>query len=296
MNGTLGRDAVWNQQTWTAIDRAVREEVGRIRVAQKVFPSIILPGGEPVPADTVLPSRPVLTMEEGRTSSFAEIWVEFSLTPSQILAEDRLHTGKALATLAASKLAMAEDNYLFQGTDWETQQSFAALKACVQARNAASLGSGLLGKAAEYALSNGSPPGNGVRGDPTGDNIFRAVVHGIGKLASDGQTGPYALILSPDLFAEASAPIKTTLVTPADRINPLVTGGFLSSGNLPPGTGLLASLGGEPTTIYIGIDITTAFVHMERDGTYRFRVFEQIQYIARDPSALREIKFNSRSA
>ena len=39
MSGTLGRDKVWNDHIWSEIDKVVRDEMGRIRVAQKVFPS-----------------------------------------------------------------------------------------------------------------------------------------------------------------------------------------------------------------------------------------------------------------
>ena len=42
MNGSLGRDRVWNEHIWSEIDKAVREEVGRVRVAQKVFPSTVV--------------------------------------------------------------------------------------------------------------------------------------------------------------------------------------------------------------------------------------------------------------
>ena len=38
MNGSLGRDRVWNDYIWSEMDKAVREEVGRVRVAQKSVP------------------------------------------------------------------------------------------------------------------------------------------------------------------------------------------------------------------------------------------------------------------
>ena len=49
MSGNLGRDKVWNDQIWSEIDKAVREEIGRIRVAQKVFPCAILYNVQAVP-------------------------------------------------------------------------------------------------------------------------------------------------------------------------------------------------------------------------------------------------------
>ena len=55
MNGSLGRDRVWNEHIWSEIDKAVREEVGRIRVAQKVFPSPVVNNVLPVSMSRVGP-------------------------------------------------------------------------------------------------------------------------------------------------------------------------------------------------------------------------------------------------
>ena len=53
MPNNLGRDNLpgWNAQVWTDIDQAVLDEVGRIRVAQKVFHSENTPNANNVPAD-----------------------------------------------------------------------------------------------------------------------------------------------------------------------------------------------------------------------------------------------------
>ena len=56
MNGTLGRDKIWNDQIWSDIDKAVREEVGRIRVAQKVFPTTVVNNVLPVAANKLFQS------------------------------------------------------------------------------------------------------------------------------------------------------------------------------------------------------------------------------------------------
>jgi hypothetical protein len=104
------------------------------------------------------------------------------------------------------------------------------------------------------------------------------------------QYGPYALFLPAKRFAYASTPLSGTTVTPGDRITPLVTGGFHGTGCLPDNDGLLVSLGGEPTTIYLGIDATTAFTQIEPNGIYRFRVFERFQFVERDRAAFR-LKF-----
>jgi uncharacterized linocin/CFP29 family protein len=457
MNGILGRDKLWNQQIWSDIDNAVRDEVGRIRVAQKVFPCTLLPSGQQVPADKVGPE--LLHIEEGETKPFVEIWVEFTLTQSQVESEESLHTGRTLARMAANKVATAEDALLFQGeVDAKTHlksMSITFAKEGFQERNATRLKKGFLGVAAEVA----DPPyvarkelekylretvdivpdhsrfkkfrdnlqkivnktdvkkkfedlkdelGDIVESVPglalgdlkdklnaspgkideilKNDNYFkkrlkddlskilesvphdkvdqltkdlknlkdfvandsnkekefkvlrpdlrsivnkipdhakvkklkddlegivkrvspyvevkdseadpkilvRSVLEGIAKLSESAQLGPYALFLPLRKFADASAPLPQTLVAPADRIIPLVKGGFYGTGCLPSDEGLLVSLGGEPTTIYIGIDATTAFTHIESNGIYRFRVFERFQFVARDSRAFLTLSF-----
>jgi uncharacterized linocin/CFP29 family protein len=449
MNGNLGRDKVWNQQIWDDIDHAVRDEMGRIRVAQKVFPSALLPDGEQVPADKL--GSGTLNIEEGNTKPLVEIWAEFTLSQSQVDSEERLHTARTLARMAATRLAVAEDMLLFQGkTRAENllkKKGIALTNAGIQERNATHLGEGFLGEAADpgakklkteidaaaklkldyqagadvkrkvrefvnktredkelkdfkkeldvlikdfpdgdqveklkeavvgltklvadkskfralkerlenieekvpyhvaakdlkdqlllkgladttkfkdvrteiYNLTHRMPDyvagqelksdledlarmvsheievrcwKKGAKGrqlDPT--ELIRGILNGIAQLTSNAQSGPYALFVPPDVFAESSVPLLSNSVAPADRITPLVTGGYHGTGCLSDKQGLLVSLGGEPSTIYMGDDATTAFTQVEANGIYRFRVFERIQFVAREPRAFVLLEF-----
>src|SRR5215217_9512997 len=113
MPNNLGRDELWSPEVWQEIDNAVLAEVGRIRVAQKVFPSSPSPNGQYVPADNFNPET--MTIAEGETRPFIEISVEFRLTQGQVDNETTLHTGKTLARLAGKWTALAEDTLFFQG-------------------------------------------------------------------------------------------------------------------------------------------------------------------------------------
>src|SRR5260221_7488775 len=121
MNGSLGRDRLWNQQIWSDIDNAVREEVGRIRVAEKVFPSIIVNNVLPVAANRAVPfgaaAPPVVLgfLPPDQFQPFLEISREFVLTQAQADGEESVHLASALARLAASAIATAEDTILFLG-------------------------------------------------------------------------------------------------------------------------------------------------------------------------------------
>src|SRR5258706_10512189 len=115
MNGNLGRDKVWNDQIWSEIDKAVREEVGRIRVAQKVFPSTVVNNVLPVVANTLAPGPGPLKTGVDQFQPFFEISREFLLTQAQVDGEESARLAPSLARLAASAIAAAEDTLLFFG-------------------------------------------------------------------------------------------------------------------------------------------------------------------------------------
>ncbi len=283
MNNNLGRDQVWNPDVWKVIDKAVLDEVGRIRVVQKVFQSSPSPSPSNVPADAF--DREKMTIAEGKTKPFIEISIEFSLTNSQVNDEATLRTGRTLAKMATKSLALAEDKLFLQGAK-------AKLDDNIKVVNRDSAEDGLLGEATgdaiEVKLLN--PVHDGISA-AYGEETFKAVTKAISELNSKGQPGPYALLLESSVYADTFAPLPTTLVTTADRLTPLLTGGFYGTGTLPPNTGLLVSLGGEPTTLYVGQDAITAYTQEDKNGNFLFRVFERVQFVARDKRAFVRLAF-----
>jgi uncharacterized linocin/CFP29 family protein len=276
MVNNLGRDRLWTLEAWGDIDKAVKAEVGQIRVIQKVFPSMPFPNGQPVPADKV--DLATMTIAEGETKPFIEVSVEFGLTQTQAENESILHTGRTLAKMAAKSLALAEDTLFFQG-----KKVVPALeRKGIKVTNGNSAEDGLLGAAG--AIEKIDP--NGFPG-----SIFEGIVKAISELITETQPGPYALFLESSIYAKTYEPLPNTLVTVADRLTPLVTGGYYGTGALPANTGLLVSLGGEPTSIYVDVDTATAFTQEDATGKYRFRVFERVQFVQRDPRALRGLDF-----
>ena len=282
MPNNLGRDQIWTPDIWAAIDKAVLDEVGAIRVVQKVFDGMSTPNAANVPADEFDPDE--MKIAEGTTKPLIEISVEFSLTQSQVNNEAAMHTGQTLAKLAAKVLASAEDKLLLQGRD-------APLPRNVKVVNKNSAESGLFGAANDHDIA--VRPIESRRGIPPvyGANLFRAVTQGIAELNRNGQPGPYALVLETGLYADAFAPVGDALVTTADRLSPLLPGGFYGSGAMPKDSGLLVSLGGDPTTIYVAQDAVTAYTGENQEGNYLLRVFERVQFVARDKTALVRLKF-----
>ena len=325
MNGSLGRDRVWNDHIWTEIDKAVREEVGRVRVAQKVFPSTVVNNVLPVSMNRAVPfgdAKPPTEPVNDVFQPFFEISTEFVLTQAQVEGEESLHLALSRARMAASALATAEDTILFLGPGFDLPG--------VNVTNYGAIPPGFVDEAAVHYLRANNRTGprdprfrfsNVEKANPDSvGKIIGAVSDGISLLNSRGQPGPYALFLSPDRYAQSFAPAsEDQLQGPGDGINRIATGGFnmVSSlavrnlkawlekeskrfltvvgahRDLPPDIsdiGLLVSLGGAPVEIILGKEATTAFTHIDA-GKYHFRVFERIQMVVRDGSAFQILNF-----
>jgi uncharacterized linocin/CFP29 family protein len=288
-----GREALWTDPSstaWAEIDQAVLAEVGRIRVTQKVFPTIQMPTASNVTVDQFNPQT--MTINEGQTRPFVEISLEFALTKSQLDNEATLHTARTLALLAAKTVAQAEDEIFFQGkqapifVNNPIPNLFTFL-------NIDAAENGLLGlvNANQVIVVVGAGGAGSLPADGYGSATFDAVAQGIAQLIGLGHPGPFALFLSTEIYADTYQTVDFGLSTTAERIVPLVTGGFYTSGALPFATGLLVSLGGEPTTVYIAQDAITAFTQQDALGTYRYRVFERVQIVNRDNRALVRLDF-----
>jgi uncharacterized linocin/CFP29 family protein len=282
MNGSLGRDKVWNQQIWSDIDKAVQEEVGRIRVAQKVFPSTVVNNVLPVSMKRVGPPGFILP-PPGPTPDvfqpFFEISTEFVLTQAEVDGEENVHLATSFARSAASVIANAEDRIVFSGP-----ALIAFLLAMgVNVTNPLAVPPGFVAEAANYLPLPPPLPWYAVA------NILTAIADGKGRLNARNQPGPYALFLSPTRYAQTFAqPAAGLLQTPGDQIPHVVTGGFYMVNGLP--TGILVSLGGEPTKIILGTDAIAAFTHTDALGNCHFRVFERIQLVVRDGRAFQTLR------
>jgi uncharacterized linocin/CFP29 family protein len=150
------------------------------------------------------------------------------------------------------------------------------------------VGTGLLGFAGHEINVDPFPGGQGII---YSENTFNRVVEGINYLVGQLQPGPFGLILHYDVYADTYSAGGPGFTITADRITPLVTGGFFATAALPPNTGLLVSLGGEPTTLYVGAETATAFLRKDDEESHFFRVFERFQFSARDPRAFVRLRF-----
>ena len=284
----------WEQSVWQEINESVVKEVAKVRTAQKVFPTTGFDTSPTEISNDVI-NFADLSIQEGRTKPFIEIYHEFPLTATQVAKEAQLKTCKTLARMAAKAIALAEDAVIFQG-------QAGGLPANVQADLRASADNGLLGEADPPDADDNDPnkvsepidikfQTTGKPGVLYGENTFSAVADGIAKLTAKAQAPMFALFLPVKAYADTFVPPSdASLVTTAERIKPLVEGGFMETVTLPQDRGLLVALAGDPTSLYLGREAITEFVR--KDGSkYFFRVVERIQFVARDPRAFVLLRF-----
>jgi hypothetical protein len=258
--------------------------MGPMQIAQHVFPTVITGNDNSIPADTInlntgFPST-------GTTRALATIRKPFVLFPVHVT-DPALTMASNQVALAGQALALVEDTLFFLGND--TRLPAGGGKGVnLPDGDQAKLDGGLLGIATKNKVIS-VPLG---KRKTYGLATYSAVVDGIAQFTADQQGPPYALILSPDTFADASLPLENeALVTPSSAIQALLASGpFVVSSGLPIKTGLLASLGGKTTTLYIG---TGPLVEYDfYDGSvFAFTGRESIQFLNIDSRSLIALKF-----
>lgn len=258
--------------------------MGPMQVAQHVFPTTVTGNDTSIPADTIDLKTGIPTT--GATRSFATLRKPFTLFPVHV-SDPALTMASNQVTLAAQALALVEDSLFFQGKDVQLPQG-GGTSVNLPSGDQAKLDSGLLGIATTNKVISVSPGKKRTYGLAT----YSAVVEGIAQFTSNQQGPPYALILSPEIFADTNLPLEDeALVTPASAIQAILASGpFVMSPGLPTKTGLLASLGGKTTSLYVG---TGPLVEYNAyDGSvYSFTGRESIQFLNIDARSLIKLKF-----
>jgi len=300
----------WPDAIWQQINDGVVKEVAKVRVAQKVFPTTAL-DGHPTQIVNEVIDFTNLNIREGETKPLVELHSQFSLTSTQVNQEADQKTCATLAKMAAKTLALFEDAYWFQVSDRSPAVRDPDDRPNLKVRFPGGVTIENFRRELDFGLlAEANPPdadnvdSNKVTKPITvgrltapgslatwGENTFAKVTEGITDLVAKGQAPNYALFLPTEVYADTFVPPSAaSLVTTADRIKPLVEGGYYSSGVLPPDEGLLVALGGEPVKLYVGWEAHTEFIKKE-GAKYFFRVMERVQYVVRDPRSLVLLKF-----
>ena len=267
----LGREKLpeWGPEIWARIDRAAVSEIDRASVATQFLPKVpsLTPSVRTVPGNRIAEKDGELSIDQTNVIALLEESQQFFLSKEQYFEEAAIGTAATLASRAANRLARSMDAAIFSGAKNES----------------------LVAVAAKQHTVTVGPLDNEVPG-VYGENVFAAVAEAYAYLQGLNLYGPYALVLPPEQYADAHAPLRTTLIMPADRIKPLMTAGFYASGTLPEKQGVMVSLGGT-VDVAIAVHGATSFALVNPDETRRFRIYERFTVRIKVPQSLVLLSF-----
>lgn len=228
----MANEIEWSDATWKDINDSVLLEVGKVRTAQKVFPTASLEDN-PVQVPDQLINFQDLSIREGQTKPFVEIFATCTLTSTQIKQKGEQKTCKTLARMAAKALALAEDRYFFQSSapgprgpgnpqlpanthieNWRFNDDLGLLRAA-NPDDAANDDTHVT----PPLQIDRAPAGRQANPNDAQwkNNTFARIAQAITLLVGKAQAGPYAVILPTEAYADTFIPPSAgSLVTTAD--------------------------------------------------------------------------------
>jgi hypothetical protein len=295
-NGDFWSKNVWTQFNGSPTDKTqpglLKTTMGPTQVAQQVFNTIVTGNDNSIPADTIIdPGTEEEAPSTGETRTFVTLLKRFQLYPLHVN-DPTLTMASNQVTRAAEALALLEERLFYDGKIDPIPPGLELLPKAYKQK----LGGGLLGIAKSPPIEVPHKKTSSVQSPPEsplyGLETYKAVVKGIARFTENQQGPPYAVILSPDTFADANFPLEdNAMVTPAGAIQALLASGpFVMSPGMPPKTGLLSSLGGQATTLYIGTGPLVEFNTFDK-SVYWFSARESIQFLNTDVRSLIKLDF-----
>lgn len=116
-------------------------------------------------------------------------------------------------------------------------------------------------------------------------NAFQDVVEARNKLLEMKHNGPFALVLSPELYSLLHRVHKDTNVLEIEHVRELVTDGVFQSPVLKGKTGVLVNTGRNNLDLAVSEDFDTAYLG-EEGMNHPFRVYETVVLRIKRPSAI----------
>jgi len=114
---------------------------------------------------------------------------------------------------------------------------------------------------------------------------FADVVEGMRALTQAGFTGPYALAVSPRLYADLNRIFDDTGVLELEQVEKLARRGVYPTAVLPEPSALLIDSGAQNLDLAVGLDLTVAYVDSS-NLNHRFRVVESLVLRIRRAAAI----------
>jgi uncharacterized linocin/CFP29 family protein len=259
---------------WAAVDQTVVRTAQSVLVGRRFIGLVgpFGPGVEALPNDILTGGGAgqvdLLGENEGEALTIAnrwflplpllykDFWVHWRDLESSRKLGVPLDVGKSAAAAAAT--AQAEDRLVFDG---EPSLGLPGLRN-VEGRQTLPMSDwGTMGKA------------------------FTDVVEGVRILTQAGFTGPYALAVSPRLYADLNRIFDATGVLELEQVEKLARRGVFPTAVLPEPTALLVDSGTQNLDLAVGLDLSTAYVETN-NLNHRFRVVESLVLRVRRPGAI----------
>ena len=249
---------------WAAFDQAATRTAQSMLVARRFINLVgpFGPGIEALPNDTVsgtgVGQIDLLGNEEGDAIGidrrrflplpllYKDFWVHWRDLESSRQLGVPLEVGKVAAAAAAT--AQAEDRLVFDG---EPNLGLPGLRNAVGRLTLLMSDWGSMGRA------------------------FADVVEGMRALIQAGFTGPYALAVSPRLYADLNRIFDDTGVLELEQVEKLARRGVYPTAVLPEPSALLVDSGAQNFDLAVGLDMTVAYVD-SNNLNHRFRVIESL--------------------
>jgi uncharacterized linocin/CFP29 family protein len=259
---------------WAAIDQAVVRTAQSMLVGRR-FISLVGPFGpglEALPSDTIgggggaridllgNQEDEAIAIEARRFLPlpllYKDFWVHWRDLESSRQLGVPLDLGKAAAAAAAT--AQAEDRLVFDGE------------------------AGLALPGLRNAEGRQTLP---MRDWDAEGQAFADVVEGVRALTEAGFTGPYALAVSPRLYAALNRIFDASGVLELEQVEKLARRGVYPTAVLPDPTALLVDSGAQNMDLAVGLDLSTAYVESS-NLNHRLRVLESLVLRIRRPAAI----------
>ena len=187
---------------------------------------------------------------------YKDFWVHWRDLESSRQLGVPLDVGKAAAAAAAT--AQAEDRLVFDG---EPSLDLPGLRTAEGRQTLPMSDWGSMGRA------------------------FGDVVEGVRVLTQAGFTGPYALAVSPRLYADLNRIFDDSGVLELEQVEKLARRGVYPTAVLPEPTALLVDSGAQNMDLAVGLDLSTAYLESS-NLNHLFRVVESLVLRMRRPGAV----------
>jgi uncharacterized linocin/CFP29 family protein len=259
----LREDAPFTDEQWEAIDRTAIERARQTLVGRRVVP-VEGPFGAGVLAvpddrldgtvrghvDLLGQTEDAVVIQRRAMLPLALIYKDFWLHWRDIEANLRFGTPlpAGMIAAAASACAQAEDNLIFNG---DPEIGTPGLLTVPERQT--------------IPLGDWGRVGQG----------FEDVVEGMRVLTEEGFTGPYALALSPRLYAQLNRVFANTGVLEIEQVEKLVRHGVYRSAVIAEPGAVLLETGAQNADLAIGLDLSVAFIE-STNMNHRLRVVESV--------------------